>query len=318
MRRSVLIAGMNDEENQYTRFAADAWLDWEHMAEVRAGHVPTKHDAVIVAAAIASHSLYQAVKSAYNQMGKPIFLSKVGISEIREDFDLWMFGDKATIAKLRQAPGNGEPAMPITLRFGWLLSNFLQVGDQVKLKDIHRFFDKFMNIGLEKAVAQAWYKARELGWLTELSAGKCVFNGIPESIYHGIAQHGLDCPKENVMKPAIKAKSSFKEASFPTYVVECETEKAEQVVEPEPIKARHDEHDHSATTDLLLEAISKSQDEVRALREMIEKTVPELIQREMRGVTVLLGSLVPKLQGLSPEQVIKVDQMLDLFLSMRS
>jgi hypothetical protein len=89
-------------------------------------------------------------------------------------------------------------------------------------------------------------------------------------------------------------------------------------VEPEPIKASHDEHDHSATTDLLLEAISKSQDEVRALREMIEKTVPEIIQREMRGVTVLLGSLVPKLQGLSPEQVIKVDQMLDLFLSMRS
>jgi hypothetical protein len=182
-----------------------------------------------------------------------------------------------------------------------------------------------MNIGLEKAVAQAWYKARELGWLTELSAGKCVFNGIPESIYHGITQHGLDCPKENVMKPAIKAKSSFKEASFPTYVVECETVSvteadwaADKPAEPEPIKPKHDEHDHSATTDLLLEAISKSQDEVRALKEMIEKTVPEIIQREMRGVTVLLGSLVPKLQGLSPEQVIKVDQMLDLFLSMRS
>ena len=308
MRRSVLIAGMNDEENQYTRFASDAWLDWEHMAEVRAGHVPTKHDAVIVAAAIASHGLYQAVKSAYNQMGKPIFLSKVGISEIREDFDLWMFGDKQTIAKLRQIPGHGEPAMPVTSRFGWLLANFRNVGDQVSLKDIQRFFDKFMNIGLDKAVAQAWYKARENGMLTELSAGKCIFNGIPETLNQAIQLHGLTCPKENVMEAVKISKSKFKEV--PAYVVECEVD--------QPQEKEKVDTDHSATTDLLLEAILKSQDEVRMLREMIEKTVPEIIQREMRGVTVLLGSLVPKLQGLSSDQVIKVDQMLDLFLSMRS
>jgi len=316
MRRSILVAGMNDEENQYTRFCTDAWFDWEHMAEVRAGHVPTKHDAVIVAAAIASHSLYQSVKAAYNQMGKPLFLSKVGISEIREDFDLWMFGDKATIAKLKQLPGNGEPAMPVTSRFGWLLANFLNVGDQVKLKDIQRFFDKFMNIGLEKAVAQAWYKARENGMLTELSAGKCVFNGIPETLYQAIQLHGLTCPKENVMEAVKSTKSKFKEAHFPSYVVECEAEKEE--IQEQPETKKHSVDDHSATTDLLLEAISRSQDEVRALREMIERTVPEIIQREMRVVTVLLGSLVPKLQGLSPDQVVKVDQMLDLFLSMRS
>jgi hypothetical protein len=305
MMRSVLVAGMHDESNQYTRFCDDLWLSWEHLPEIRAGHVPTKFDGAIVAAAIASHSLYQSVKSAYGQLGKPIFLSKVGISEIKEDFLIAVFGNAETLRILSERSDfqNRAQVMSISTRMWWVLANFLKVGDSFKLKDLMRFFEKNLITGEEKAIQQGWYRGRAEGNLTEISPGSSTFNGIPHRAYEIIKGYGLTCPEENVIMEA-KAKGPFKAKPVIQY--------EENVFEMKK------ETDHSASIDLLLEAITRSQDEVRALKEMIEKTVPEIIKTEMRGISTMLGSLVPKLNGLAPDQIEKVDQMLDLFLSMRA
>jgi hypothetical protein len=299
-RRSVLVAGMHDEENQYTRYVSDWWLDFEHLPEIRGGHIPTKQDCVIVAAAIASHSLYQSVKSSYNEMGKPIFLSKQGISEIKKEFELWAFGDQHVLDKMRQKPAAGVPAMPMTLRVAWLLGNFIEIGDSVKLKDLLRFFDRNVAIGHEKAIGQAWYKFRELGYLTELSTGSSTFNGLSEAVQNNLKTHGLTIKEDNLMAVVMpKAKGPI--------VFQKEEPKVEVV-----------DTENSASTELLLEAMVRSQDEVRALKEFIEVSIPRIIKDEMRGISTMLGSLVPKLNGLAPDQIQKVDQMLDLFLSMRS
>ena len=71
----------------------------------------------------------------------------------------------------------------------------------------------------------------------------------------------------------------------------------------------------TAQLELLLESMAKQQEQIAELSKM-EVRVREVIQDEIRGITKLVGDIVPQLQGLTPDQLDKVKQMIDLLLSM--
>jgi hypothetical protein len=315
MIRSVLIAGMHDEKNKYTRYCEDLWLKWEHLPELRNSHVPTKHDATIIAASIASHTLYHAVRDAYKSEGKPVFLSKEGISEIKEDFEREVFGSEHIIKKLREPTPDGvrqRGALSISARFWWVLSAFKQPGDEIKLQDIVRFFDKFIMKDEQKALAQVWYRGRHDDCLEDVEPGIAIFKGVPRTAIETIKSCDMwkdDDYRETMPRPNIVIRKPAPAALIEAVESEPIT-KVQYAPEPQVSET-------NASLELLLESMASQQEAITALQTMIEKRIPEIIQNEIKGITVLLGSLVPKLEGLTPEQLTKVDQMIDLFLSMR-
>lgn len=90
-----------------------------------------------------------------------------------------------------------------------------------------------------------------------------------------------------------------------------------QTVPPPTPTTTHkgDDGDMTAQLELLLESMAKQQEQITELAKM-EVRVREVIQDEIRGITRLVGDIVPQLQGLTPDQLDKVKQMIDLMLSM--
>jgi hypothetical protein len=311
MINSVLVAGMHTEGNQYVKYCEDMMLRWEHMPEIRNRHVPAKHDAVIIAAAIASHDLYHEVKEVYTQAGKPVFLSKKGVSEIKVNFEDHVFGHDALKA-LRQ-PLEFDDAIPIKYRVWWVLGRFLEPGDELRLKTLDRFFDKFLLKGHAKAVHNVWYSGRTDGYLETVGSGKAIFRGVPEFAVERLAEYNLTCEERKIMRQdGVKVRPRV---VAPLNFMEEEAEVTEDVANHTDLSSVRDE-DKDAMHQIILEALSHSQSEMRGLKSWLVDNIPQMIRAEMKGVNSVIGSIQPKLAELSPDQLAHIDQMITLMTSM--
>lgn len=316
MIRSILIAGMHTEENQYQRYCDELWLESEHLPEVRNGVVPGKYDAALIASDIASHSLFHAVKAAY--AGKPIFIARNGISAIRESLEEKIFGNADTLKKLRHAhrghPRTNRNILPISARMWWILANFAKPGHKIKYADIVRYFEKNLLRGVETSISQAWMKGRSDGCLTDVSRGVCIFNGIRMHDYETFMEHNLECEVSVVMnfpiKPIIRREAAtdiFKESELSR----SDTVKIEHGIEASSSPVVIEKTQEGAGLELLLEEILAQQEELRRLKMAIEETIPTIIQREIQSITKVM-SLNQRLAEIRPDEADRIHQVLDI------
>lgn len=324
--RSVLIAGMHNEANSYVGFCEDMLLKWEHLPELRGGRIPMDHDAVIIVVAQASKELIHEVTAAYQGMGKPIFKTAMGTSEFRHKFELEVFGSEANIRILR-CPIDQTNCVPIQDRMWWAVSRVLRPGDELRLRNLQRFAEKFVIKGHDKAISNVWYRGRDEGVFRESrKKGYSIFVGIPPVIADKILNHNLPLEDES-MTVIVRQKSKsddahvhrleklFKPASVPEPVEEeeLEPEREPEKFETTPIQTSAETE---AMIQLLLESMAKTQANVDRLMNSIEK-IPELIRSEMATINVVVNSIQPELVGMNPDELKNIYSMIELMKSMR-
>lgn len=343
--RSVLIAGgpYAGGENHYSRLCQDYFLNYSTILETDGTKmIPMNHDAAILIGTALSHDGMWKIKEAYK--GKPIYFAQNGVSSIKEEFEADVFGD-GILKRLRDFSdiigddGNfkrgGYPAthFNVTARFYWVLGRFCKRGQRFKRSDFCPRFERLLKQELGSTATNILTKGTEIGAFEQEGNGQYKFLGIPPK-YREAYEHNeipfeddwfLGAPKPKIISlptptQIVESISEIDNAlqRFGDINVDA-LELRKEMPTPKPTATTGSlAADTVATIELLLESMARQQSTIDGLKSMIEAEVPKIIQREIRGITTLLGSLVPKLQGLTPEEITKVDQMLDLFLGMRS
>jgi hypothetical protein len=312
---------MPTEENQFVRFVEDMMLKWEHMPEIRNRHVPDRHDAVIIAAPMASHELYQSVKEVYSKAGKPIFLTKGGMSEIKHEIEVKVFGNESTLKAMRR-PLDLDDSIPITYRVWWVLGRFLQPGQEFKLRALNRFFDKFAVKGHEKAIANVWYRGRTDGCLEESGKGAAIFHGVPENAIEKLSQYNLYFEDEDMMR---QSGVIVRPRTMPVTMHGDNIERLEKLfsenpqpmpaptyLEPQPVQHARSSEESEAVMQLVLETMAQMQSEIKGLKDSIGAAVQLMIRSEMKGINTLIGEIQPQLADLNPEQLEQIKNMINI------
>ena len=312
--RSVLVAGMHDENTQFTRYIDDLMLDWEHLPRVINGYIPTKYDALLICTSQFGHSSYAQVKEAY--VNKPVFLTRRGISEVREQIEASLFPDPDDAKILRMDSTIGPP---LIARFWWIMALFYKHNDTVKVDSIQRFFSRF-NKNQKNQIQNIWYEARKAGFLEENGRGSCTFRGVPEHIFWSIVnEHKLFLNDETIrlipVKSKVKKTVMAPPAIFQSHVtkqvaideITIEVDHQRPLILMEKIKEQDltenkEEIINMESIEIMYEAISSIQKELKEFRE------------EMKGTNLIINKVMPKLSGLSPEKIEKIDKMIELFI----
>lgn len=86
MIRSVLVAGMDQANNPFTKYVTAFGINVAHESRASTRELP-EMDAAIVALGNCSHELSESVKRKYMPSGRPIFFSQRGVSEIKDSFE---------------------------------------------------------------------------------------------------------------------------------------------------------------------------------------------------------------------------------------
>jgi hypothetical protein len=297
---------MHNEGNQFVRYCDEMLLKAEHMPEVKNQFVPTKHDAAIIAAPMASHALFYQVRDAYKGQGKPVFLAKGGISDIKHDFEDQVFGSHEIIKLLRRSPDQDD-SVPALHRFWWVMARFNEVGQEVAIKKVQKFFEKFLLKGQERNVSNAWYRGRDDGFLKPTGAGKVIFLGVPERIAKQLNEQNLKVEDEKVIKSnVIVRKNTFNPIFKDESILE------EIKLEEEPIKVAETSNESEVAVQLLLETMGTMQGEIRGLKDYMDLRLPEIVRTEMKILNTLVGEIQPELAGLTPEQLNQIMSMIKI------
>lgn len=244
----------------------------------------------------------------------------------------------------------GQPGnyLHMKARIMWLLGRFFVKGDVISRSDFGAKLDKFFGLADRGAISLTSINHVSPDCLESSSKrGEFIFRGIPAG-YREVYK-AFDIPYKNewfidwtaAAGPIRIVKAPSQPDLDVSDHVKLQLEEARRrliedvaVVNKEAATLKiHDTHtppplaaaspsptptpgdDMTAQLELLLESMAKQQEQITELAKM-EVRVREVIQDEIRGITKLVGDIVPQLQGLTPDQLDKVKQMIDLLLSM--
>jgi len=347
--RTVFIAGMDRGDNPFVKICNNYMLKTVHWATNEAHRPLPVCDAAIVATDNCSHELMWRTKDAYKN--KCLYLATQGYSSIKEAFEDDVFGDAKVLSILREPVELGGSSytgtsIPLSTRIFWLLSRFLKRGEEFRIGELCEPMAKLLKLGETQVKSNfsnilTTHKAK--GCFTKAGGyGWNAYHGMPPNVYNQCLTAGIPVERDwvvgstpskvvQVITPSYAASVAEKSLipltldDFPSAEIPT-TPTTAPVVEPQPVFAERFEEEATpvnvlkkldqetnATMELLLESMSKQLQEM----ENLKTSIPLIIQKEISGITRLIGNLMPKIQGLTPEEVGKVDQLLDLFLSMR-
>lgn len=326
---SVLVAGVEHRDNQLVRLCENYLLEVHHVPHYSSKPLP-KCDVAIIAATAINHDLSEAVIQAYK--GKNVYWSKGGTSSFKEQFDQDVFG-QGTLKVLRSPPATSrnEPgALTETLKLTWVMMRFCAKIPQ-KRRDVMELYAALSKSdgNANGLISNVLHDYKSRGWTDHPSLGYFQMKGISDRLYKAMLANNLPADPawvidydETVHEEDYEVVSNQKPLFNPIITPEYAQKIAEKSLEPLPIEplpeiANIRDEDTAASINLLLDAMTQQEKQIDGLKSYIEKTIPALIQHEIRGITKLLGSLVPQLQGLTPEEIDQVQKMLDLFLGMR-
>jgi hypothetical protein len=239
-------------------------------------------------------------------------------------------------------------------RIYWLFGRFLKRGTVISRAETGKRIDSFF--GIDKGAISIGLMAQaEPDCMENTKRGEYIFHGIP-SHYRKIYDQFLipfknewfidyRVPKDNVQPIVVYNRSKMPETPEDHHTAQvaeamklASSARVDDVVTasealktidrpmplpppppppPPPITTTTggDDSDMTAQLELLLESMAKQQEQIADLARM-EERVREVIQVEIRGVTKLVSDIIPQLQGLTPDQLDKVTQMIGLMLSM--
>lgn len=349
MIRSVLIAGGTKEDSNVSKFLAAHFLSYSHVLYTPGnGRSLPDHDAAIMVVTASSHELSAVVREQYK--AKPQYVITHGISNIKDQFLTDVFGygvyrRLTDLSTMLDDDGNmkrgGQPGnyLHMKARIMWLLGRFFEKGATISRSDIGAKLDKFFGLADRGAIALGSINHGFPDCLESSSKrGEWIFRGIPAG-YRDVYK-AFDIPYKNewfidwsaAAGPIRIVKLPQPDLDVSDHVKLQLEEARRRLIEdvavvnkeaatadlPPPTPTTHkqgDEGDMTAQLELLLESMAKQQEQIAELAKM-ENRVREVIQDEIRSITKLVGDIVPQLQGLTPDQLDKVKQMIDLMLSM--
>lgn len=169
--KRVLIAGIEQADNQFVKAVASYGLEPIHFGpnEGNGRSFPKDADAVIIVTSFTSHKYFWAAKDAYKEMGKKVFITNRGFSDIKDEFEAYFIGDlKKNLDKMKW-----------NSRMYYMLGHFFkQPGTKFKLTEFEfkskRFYPNLPPLG------SFIQNATEDGTIERRERGKYVYKGLTE------------------------------------------------------------------------------------------------------------------------------------------
>jgi hypothetical protein len=291
-----------------------------------------------------SHELSAIVREQYK--GKPQYVITHGISNIKDQFltDVYGYGvykrltDLSTMLDDQGNPmRGGHPGdyFHLKARVMWIIARFNEKGSSIARGDYGPRLDKFFGFTDKGGITIGSIANSNSDCLEGTSKrGEYIFHGIPAS-YREVYRK-FDIPYKNewfidwtasagpirIVKPQpdldvsehVKLQLEEARRRLIEDVAQVNAEAAAPTTTTTTTTTTEDS-DMTAQLELLLESMAKQQEQIADLARM-EERVREVIQHEIRGVTKLVSDIIPQLQGLTPDQLDKVTQMIGLMLSM--
>jgi hypothetical protein len=322
MIRTVLVAIDETDNNIFAKECRKYFLEpITFNADGNSQKVIPACDAAILAVGFSSHENIWKVKDEYK--GKPIFVPVQGFSSIREEFENAVFGPhvlKLLRKHVDPVPGGGGPkTWTNSSRISYLLARFHDIGMKFKGKDLAEKASILLKEDVTTMVNQSLNNYALNGVLTRVGTGTFIFNGITERMYENLFEAGIPVRQDwikgrIIVKPNNQPMIPLREDE-PVPVFEAAPEPVHVPAVDSRLSQVHEET--LASNQLLLEAMTKQQSFIEGLEARLSNLVRNEIQHEIRGITNLLGNIVPQLQGLAPEQLDTIQQMITLMLKMQ-
>lgn len=191
---TVLVVGIRDSENQFTRAVHSYGLEAIHV-DPDATNVTMSADAAIVVTSFVSHEKFWSIKDGYKKQGKKVFFARDGFSEIKSEFEMFFFGN----LKKSLTPMNWVQ------RYAYFLGHLLRKPDtRFKYSDIlnkmRRYYPEATPIQLNNAL-----RAFENEGMVEHyqnRRGYYIFKGLTEKQFQKLVQAGAD-PSLEWKKPLV-------------------------------------------------------------------------------------------------------------------
>lgn len=315
--KTVLVAGLQDPNNNIIRFCLDNFLRPTHLPDRNSQPTP-QLDCAIIAIPVISHELKWEVQDAYK--GKPIFMStNGGVSVIREEFEKTVWGE-GILHKIR------DQSIPFSVRVQYILGRFFNRGDVIEAGEFKKKVDKITRADCGTNMANVLGKGKEKGIFSgKKHSSQYTFMGLTKKMYDAMLRYGLYLDHDmlvieegqtQILTPAATVPEMITVSPIP--LLENQTELA---LTPQP-EERKAQEDHPAL-ELLLEQTAKQDAKIDALmkivqaqQSMIAGLEQKIIGRfeETMQVHDGLFQLEGKLRGLDSESLSKASLMISFVL----
>jgi hypothetical protein len=356
MIRSVLIAGGTKEDSNVSKFLSSHFLSYSHVLYSPGnGRLLPEHDAAIMVVTASSHELSAFVREQYKGKPQYVIthgISNIKDQFLTDVYGYGVYKRLTDLSSMLDDHGNpmrgGQPGdyFHLKARVMWIIARFNEKGTAILRSDYGPRLDKFFGFSDKGGITLGSIANVSPDCLESTSKrGEYIFHGIPAS-YRDVYRK-FDIPYKNewfidwnskspvmphvviIKRPVHDANQHLEmqlEEASRRLIEDVAQSNSEAVAAPAifhppttttttTTTTTEDTSDMTAQFELLLESMAKQQEQIADLARM-EERVREVIQHEIRGVTKLVSDIIPQLQGLTPDQLDKVTQMIGLMLSM--